>query len=99
LLARQTRPRQNLAKLMSNLKAGDVVTVTKLERLGRLTRELLDLTECICKAGAVFRARRCPRSQRAMRCAPKKSHHNSNFRGYMDAVAKRVGLPQQAVSQ
>jgi DNA invertase Pin-like site-specific DNA recombinase len=41
--ARADRPQ--LAKLMSGLKAGDVVTVTKLDRLGRSTRELLDLID------------------------------------------------------
>jgi len=34
----------------------DVVLVTKLDRLGRSTRELLDLIERIGKAGAVFRS-------------------------------------------
>jgi DNA invertase Pin-like site-specific DNA recombinase len=33
-----------------------VVTVTKLDRLGRSTRELLDLIERIGKAGAAFRS-------------------------------------------
>ncbi|MHC2464520.1 DNA invertase Pin-like site-specific DNA recombinase [Bradyrhizobium embrapense] len=41
---------------MAAMKAGDVVLVTKLDRLGRSTRELLDLIECIGKAGAVFRS-------------------------------------------
>ncbi len=48
--------RPQLAKLMANLQAGDVVTVTKLDRLGRSTRELLDLIEKISKAGASFRS-------------------------------------------
>ena len=43
--ARADRPQ--LAKLMSALKAGDTVIVTKLDRLGRSTRELLDLIERI----------------------------------------------------
>jgi DNA invertase Pin-like site-specific DNA recombinase len=37
-------------------KAGDVVLVTKLDRLGRSTRELLDLIERISKASASFRS-------------------------------------------
>jgi DNA invertase Pin-like site-specific DNA recombinase len=52
--ARADRPQ--LAKLMSALKAGDVVVVTKLDRLGRSTRELLDLIDRIGKTGASFRS-------------------------------------------
>jgi DNA invertase Pin-like site-specific DNA recombinase len=48
--------RPQLAKLMASLKAGDVVLVAKLDRLGRSTRELLDLIERIGKAGATFRS-------------------------------------------
>src|SRR6478609_2415881 len=48
--------RPQLAKLMASLKAGDTVVVTKLDRLGRSTRELLDLIERIGKAGAAFRS-------------------------------------------
>jgi DNA invertase Pin-like site-specific DNA recombinase len=52
--ARADRPQ--LAKLMASLKAGDVVVVCKLDRLGRSTRELLDLIERISKACASFRS-------------------------------------------
>jgi DNA invertase Pin-like site-specific DNA recombinase len=52
--ARADRPQ--LAKLMAGLQAGDIVVVTKLDRLGRSTRELLDLIERIGKAGASFRS-------------------------------------------
>jgi DNA invertase Pin-like site-specific DNA recombinase len=48
--------RPQLAKLMASLKAGDVVCVAKLDRLGRSTRELLDLIDSIGKAGASFRS-------------------------------------------
>src|SRR6476659_3522558 len=48
--------RTQLAKLMAGLGAGDVVVVTKLDRLGRSTRELLDLIDRISKAGASFRS-------------------------------------------
>jgi len=48
--------RPQLAKLMAGLKSGDIVTVTKLDRLGRSTRELLDLIDRIGKAGAAFRS-------------------------------------------
>jgi DNA invertase Pin-like site-specific DNA recombinase len=52
--ARADRPQ--LGKLMASLKAGDIVLVTKLDRLGRSTKELLDLIERIGKAGASFRS-------------------------------------------
>lgn len=48
--------RPQLARLMAALKAGDVVVVTELDRLGRSTRELLDLIDRIGKAGASFRS-------------------------------------------
>ena len=48
--------RPQLAKLMASLMPGDVVTVCKLDRLGRSTRELLELIDCIGKAGAAFRS-------------------------------------------
>lgn len=52
--ARADRPQ--LTKLMASLKEGDVVLVTKLDRLGRSTRELLDLIEHIGSVGAAFRS-------------------------------------------
>jgi DNA invertase Pin-like site-specific DNA recombinase len=48
--------RPQLAKLMAKLMSGDIVVVTKLDRLGRSTRELLELIERISKAGASFRS-------------------------------------------
>jgi DNA invertase Pin-like site-specific DNA recombinase len=48
--------RPQLAKLMTALGTGDLVVVTKLDRLGRSTRELLDLIDHIGKAGASFRS-------------------------------------------
>ena len=48
--------RPQLAKLMASLRKGDVVLVTKLDRLGRSTRELLDLIHRIDKSGAAFRS-------------------------------------------
>jgi DNA invertase Pin-like site-specific DNA recombinase len=47
--ARAERP--ELAKLMARLKAGDAVIVTKLDRFGRSTRELLDLIQKIGETG------------------------------------------------
>jgi DNA invertase Pin-like site-specific DNA recombinase len=41
---------------MAKLMPDDVVVVTKLDRLGRSTRELLELIERISKAGAAFRS-------------------------------------------
>jgi DNA invertase Pin-like site-specific DNA recombinase len=52
--ARADRPQ--LAKLMAALQAGDVVVVCKIDRLGRSTRELLNLIDAIGKAGAAFRS-------------------------------------------
>jgi DNA invertase Pin-like site-specific DNA recombinase len=48
--------RPQLTKLMAKIGPGDVVVVTKLDRLGRSTRELLDLIERISEAGAAFRS-------------------------------------------
>jgi DNA invertase Pin-like site-specific DNA recombinase len=52
--ARADRPQ--LAKLMASLKVGDIIVVTKLDRLGRSTLELLQLVDTIGKAGAAFRS-------------------------------------------
>lgn len=52
--ARADRPQ--LAKLMAALREGDTVIVTKLDRLGRSTRELLDLIERIDRAKATFKS-------------------------------------------
>jgi DNA invertase Pin-like site-specific DNA recombinase len=52
--ARTDRP--ELKKLMRALRPGDIVVVTKLDRLGRSTRELLELIEYIDKQGAFFRS-------------------------------------------
>ena len=41
---------------MGSLKPGDIVLVTKLDCLGRSTRELLELIERISKAGGAFRS-------------------------------------------
>jgi DNA invertase Pin-like site-specific DNA recombinase len=48
--------RPQLARLMASLRNGDVVVVTKLDRLGRSTRELLDLIHRIDQAGASFKS-------------------------------------------
>src|SRR5262249_57952380 len=46
--------RPQLAKLMAALKPGDVVLVSKLDRLGRSTRELLELIDPPGKARRVL---------------------------------------------
>src|SRR5260221_14213795 len=48
--------RPQLAKLMTSLKASDVVLVTKIDRLGRSTRDLLNLIGDMRKAGAHFKS-------------------------------------------
>jgi DNA invertase Pin-like site-specific DNA recombinase len=48
--------RPQLAKLMDSLGTGDEPIVTKLDRLGRSTRELLELIDQIDKAGCVFKS-------------------------------------------
>jgi predicted site-specific integrase-resolvase len=54
--------RPQLAKLMAKLMPGDIVVVTKLDRLGRSTRELLELIERTPHAHTVRRFR--PRKPR-----------------------------------
>ena len=41
------RDRPELARMLDHLRAGDVVTVTRLDRLARSTRDLLDIAERI----------------------------------------------------
>lgn len=50
------RDRPELARLLDHLRAGDVVTVTRLDRLARSTRDLLDIAERIQAAGAGLRS-------------------------------------------
>ena len=44
--------RPELARMLDHLRPGDVVTVTRLDRLARSTRDLLDIAERIQAAGA-----------------------------------------------
>jgi len=48
--------RKALARLVASLEPGDVVVVTKLDRLARSTRDLLNTLDAIAKAGASFRS-------------------------------------------
>lgn len=50
------RDRPELARLLDHLRAGDVVTVTRLDRLARNTRDLLEIAERIQAMGAGLRS-------------------------------------------
>src|SRR5947209_16033832 len=52
--ARSERP--ELARLVKVLGPGDVLVVTRLDRLARSTRDLLNVLDTIAKAGAGFRS-------------------------------------------
>jgi DNA invertase Pin-like site-specific DNA recombinase len=48
--------RPELAKLLRRLERGDVLVVTRLDRLARSTRDLLNILDVIAKAGAGFKS-------------------------------------------
>jgi DNA invertase Pin-like site-specific DNA recombinase len=48
--------RPELAKVMRRLEAGDVLVVTRLDRLARSTRDLLNILDAIAKAAAGFKS-------------------------------------------
>jgi DNA invertase Pin-like site-specific DNA recombinase len=50
------RERPELARMLEHLRPGDVVIVTRLDRLARSTRDLLDIAERIRAAGADLRS-------------------------------------------
>ncbi|KAA0571146.1 resolvase [Azospirillum palustre] len=50
------RDRPQLARLIDQLRANDVVTVTRLDRLARSTRDLLDIAEQLERASAGLRS-------------------------------------------
>src|SRR5690349_9275996 len=52
--ARSDRPQ--LAKMLRALEEGDTVVVTRLDRLARSTRDLLNILHAIGKAGATFKS-------------------------------------------
>ena len=52
--ARTDRP--ELAKLVRRLGEGDVLMVTRLDRLARSTRDLLNILDTVAKAGAGFKS-------------------------------------------
>jgi DNA invertase Pin-like site-specific DNA recombinase len=48
--------RAELAKVLKRLDQGDVLMVTRLDRLARSTRDLLNILDTIAKAGAGFKS-------------------------------------------
>jgi DNA invertase Pin-like site-specific DNA recombinase len=48
--------RPELAKAIRRLETGDVLVVTRLDRLARSTRDLLNILDAIAKAGAGFKS-------------------------------------------
>src|SRR5262245_23385686 len=48
--------RPELAKLLKRLDRGDVLIVTRLDRLARSTRDLLNMLDAVGKAGAAFKS-------------------------------------------
>lgn len=52
--ARSDRP--ELAKVLACLRTGDVLVVTRLDRLARSTRDLLNILDMVAKAGAAFKS-------------------------------------------
>jgi DNA invertase Pin-like site-specific DNA recombinase len=48
--------RKALAKALAALQAGDTLIVTRLDRLARSTRDLLNILDTIGKSGAMFRS-------------------------------------------
>ena len=50
------RERPQLAKLLASLSPGDVVLVTRLDRLARSTRDLLNVLGTVAEKGAAFRS-------------------------------------------
>jgi DNA invertase Pin-like site-specific DNA recombinase len=48
--------RKQLAKAIATLGQGDVLLVTRLDRLARSTRDLLNVLDAVAKAGAGFRS-------------------------------------------
>ena len=59
-LSGANRNRPELARLLDHLRAGDVVVVSRLDRLARSTRDLLDIAEQIREAEAGLRSQSEP---------------------------------------
>jgi DNA invertase Pin-like site-specific DNA recombinase len=50
------RDRPELARMLDHLREGDVVVATRLDRLARSTRDLLEIAELLNRAGAGLRS-------------------------------------------
>ena len=48
--------RPELGRLMRGLERGDILVVTRLDRLARSTRDLLNVLDSVSKAGAAFKS-------------------------------------------
>lgn len=48
--------RKELARAIKTLRPGDTLVVTRLDRLARSTRDLLNILDAVAKAGASFRS-------------------------------------------
>src|SRR4051794_41120773 len=48
--------RPELAKVIRRLEPGDVLIVTRLDRLARSTRDLLNILDAVAQAGALFKS-------------------------------------------
>jgi DNA invertase Pin-like site-specific DNA recombinase len=51
-----TAERRELKRMLTSLNTGDVVLVTRLDRLARSTLDLLNILASVAKAGAAFRS-------------------------------------------
>ena len=56
ILLRFICDRKQLARLIARLDKGDVLVVTRLDRLARSTRDLLNILDAMAKMGAGFRS-------------------------------------------
>jgi DNA invertase Pin-like site-specific DNA recombinase len=61
--------RAELARVLKRLEPGDLLMVTRLDRLARSTRDLLNILDAVGKAGAGFRSSRIPGRTRPRRTA------------------------------
>jgi DNA invertase Pin-like site-specific DNA recombinase len=48
--------RRELARALKSIRAGDTLLVTRLDRLARSTRDLLNILDAVAQAGAGFRS-------------------------------------------